>query len=71
MLGSICGKRGGGRPRKGLGNEGNLFDGKSGGIGGGLGSCDNNEGIFSKGSGSLGSLDCARMGIPAENTLSL
>ncbi len=72
MFGGICGKGGGGWPRKGLGNEGNLFasgcDGKSGGIGGGLGSCDNNEGIFSEESESLVSLELTRMGIPTEQT---
>lgn len=52
---------------KGLGNEGNLFasgcGGKSGGIGGGLDSCDNNEGIFSEVSESLASLELTRRGI--------
>lgn len=68
MFGGIRGKGGGGWLRNGLGIEGNLFasgcDGKSGGIVGGLGSCDNNEGILSEESGeSLGSFELTRMGI--------
>lgn len=53
-----------------MGNEGNLFGnwGKSGGMGGGQDSCDNNVGSLSEESESLGSLELMRMGIPAEDT---